>query len=138
MNDQPYQAAIDACNQCAAACDHCAASCLHEDDVKSMTRCIALDMDCAQLCRLAAGAMARGSEHASAICKLCAELCEACAEECGRHAMEHCQQCAAACRDCAAACHHVVGMPAAKQGAMGAGTMGAGTTGAGAMGSTAH
>src|SRR5213079_1635844 len=47
---------------CAAACHHCAAACLREDDVKTMTRCIALDMDCAAACEFAAAAVARGSE----------------------------------------------------------------------------
>ena len=99
-----FQSCIDACNACATACDNCAASCLREDEVKMMARCIALDMDCSQVCRLAAGVMARASEHAAALCRLCADICRACAEECGKHQMDHCQQCAAACRRCAEEC----------------------------------
>src|SRR3546814_7834325 len=95
---------IDACYACATECDHCAASCLGEQDVKSMARCIKLDMDCAQICRLAASYMARGSEFAQALCRLCAEVCEACAAECAKHEMDHCQRCAQACRQCAEEC----------------------------------
>lgn len=69
-----------------------------------MARCIELDMDCAQICRLAAGYMARGSRFAEALCGLCAEICQACAQECAKHSMEHCQRCAAACRACAQEC----------------------------------
>ena len=95
---------IEACNACAIACNHCAAACLKEDDVKMMARCIALDMDCAAMCQLAAAAMARGSEHVNAICSLCADLCEACGDECAKHKAAHCQSCATACRACATAC----------------------------------
>lgn len=104
MPHQTYAACIEACNGCATACHHCAASCLKEPDVQMMARCIALDMDCAAACQFAAAAMARGSEHAKAICALCAGICETCGEECARHRHEHCQACAKACRDCAAAC----------------------------------
>lgn len=69
-----------------------------------MARCIALDADCAAICRLAAGYMARGSELARQICQQCAQVCEACADECARHRMDHCQACAEACRRCAQEC----------------------------------
>ncbi|RYZ27031.1 MAG: four-helix bundle copper-binding protein, partial [Sphingobacteriales bacterium] len=54
MPNQQFASCIEACYSCAAACDFCAASCLQEEDVKMMARCIAMDMDCAQICRLAA------------------------------------------------------------------------------------
>ena len=82
---QPWADCIEACDACARACDHCAAACLDEPDVQAMRRCIALDMDCAAICRYAAGAMARDSEFAMQMCGVCAEICEACGEECGRH-----------------------------------------------------
>jgi hypothetical protein len=104
MSDNRYAACIEACNACADACDHCAAACLAEEDPKAMARCIALDMDCAQLCRLAAGYMARDSENAAAICALCSEICEACSGECEQHDMDHCKACARACRRCADEC----------------------------------
>jgi hypothetical protein len=99
-----FDSCIEACNACADACDACASACLQEDDVKMMARCIALDVDCAAICRLAAGFMARGSEHARALCRACAEVCQACADECARHPHEHCRRCAEACRRCAEEC----------------------------------
>lgn len=107
MQHKQYDACIDACNECAVACNHCATACLQEDDVKMMARCIALDIDCAAICALAAGAMARGSEHAQAICALCAEICQACGDECAKHDMAHCKQCAQACRRCAEECRRM-------------------------------
>lgn len=110
MPHQQFQSCIDACNSCATACDHCAAACLQENDVKHLVRCIQLDLDCAAVCRLAAGAMGRGSELAGMICDTCVKVCDACAEECERHsAMEHCRECAEACRRCADECRRMAG-----------------------------
>ena len=93
-------------------------SCLQEEDVKMMARCIALDIDCAQVCTLAAAAMARESEHAKAVCILCATICEACGAECAHHAthgmawhgMAHCQVCAEACTACVSECRQMASM----------------------------
>lgn len=99
-----YAACINACNACAAACEHCSTACLHEPDPGHMARCVELDIDCAAICRLAAAAMARGSEFAEALCNVCAQICEECGDECGKHAMDHCQECAEACYRCAQEC----------------------------------
>lgn len=72
-----------------------------------VARCIALDIDCAQICRTAASYMARGSEFSSEICKVCADVCDACADECSKHQMGHCQECAQACRRCADECRRM-------------------------------
>ena len=104
MSHEKHQNCIDACNACGALCDHCSVACLNESDATAMARCIQLDMDCAAICRLAAGYMARGSEFAKDICDCCAKVCSACADECAKHQMEHCQKCAEACRKCAEAC----------------------------------
>lgn len=104
MLNQKFNACIEACNACYIACNHCAASCLQESDVKTLSKCVALDMDCAAVCSMAAGAMARGSAHAKAICAVCADICQACAEECGKHSKDHCIECAKACQQCADAC----------------------------------
>jgi hypothetical protein len=101
---EKYASCIQACYACATECNHCASACLKEDDVKMMARCIALDMDCAQICALAAGPMARGSENVRELCNACAAICDACGQECGKHKHEHCQRCAEACRRCAEEC----------------------------------
>ena len=104
MAHQQYNACIAACHACADACDHCCIACLGEPEPRRLARCVALDIDCAQICRFAAAAMSRGSEFAGAVGGFCAEICEACEAECAKHAHDHCQMCAEACRRCAEAC----------------------------------
>lgn len=100
-----YQKCIDACYACAETCDVCASKCLDEEDVRTLARCIRLDADCADMCRLAAAYMARGSQFARKLCSLCADVCNACADECEKHKhLKHCKKCAAACRACAGEC----------------------------------
>ena len=69
-----------------------------------MAKCIALDMDCADICAPTAAAMARDSEHVAHLCRVCAEICEACGAECEKHEADHCQKCAEACKRCAQEC----------------------------------
>lgn len=107
MPNAQMQACIDACDACALACEHCSVACLAEPNVKDMARCIALDMDCADICRLASSYMARNSEQTALLCETCAGVCERCAEECGKHKMDHCQACADACNRCAEACRQM-------------------------------
>jgi hypothetical protein len=117
MAHPQYASCIEACHQCAVACHQCATACLQEQDVKMLARCISLDLDCAAICELAAGAMARGSECAPQICALCADICEACADECARHtAMQHCVACADACRRCADECRRMAQHPGSSTG----------------------
>ena len=104
MAHEQFATCIEACAECADACDHCSTACLQEPDPKPMARCVALDIDCAAICRLATAYMSRGSEFAGSLCTLCAEICEACGEECAKHAMKHCQDCAEACKRCAREC----------------------------------
>jgi hypothetical protein len=105
------QACIDACNACATACERCAVACLAEPDPGRMARCIALDMDCAQICRMVASWLARDSENAKLLCEDCAEVCERCADECDRHPAEHCRACAKACRAAMQACLRMAQAP---------------------------
>jgi hypothetical protein len=91
--------------ECSFACNACSTACLEEKDVRMMSDCIKLDMDCAQICELTAAFFGRGSAHTIHIMKECAEICSQCADECGKHAdMDHCKRCAEACRKCAKAC----------------------------------
>jgi len=109
-----FRACIDACNLCVGACDRGAAACLAAPNVQELNRSIALAIDCAAICRLAAGFMSRDSEFALLVCAACAEVCDACARECeGQARMEHCQQCGAACRRCAEECRRVGVVPRA-------------------------
>ena len=104
MLNQQTQNCLTALYECSTACLQCAAACIKETDPKMMAACIAHDLECADICRLAAASIARDGAHAKAICALCAKACLACAEECGKHQFDHCQQCAEACKRCATAC----------------------------------
>jgi len=109
MTFKNQQELVHALNECAAICDRCAASCLEEKDIQMLAKCIKLDIDCAQLCRVTASFASRGSAHTIILLDECAELCNVCAEECEKHShMEHCQQCAEACRHCAEICSQMI------------------------------
>lgn len=109
MSHEKNIALIQELNNCAMECSHCAMACLDEEDVKMLTRCIKLNIDCADVCRLAASLLSRGSEHGLHLLDECAELCDACADECESHAdMGHCKKCAEVCRHCAGTCIEMV------------------------------
>lgn len=95
---------LRACNECAVACLQCASACLKEDDPKPMAGCVVLDVECADICRLAAASISLGGSQMQAVCALCASTCKACAAECAKHDMDHCQECSQACERCADAC----------------------------------
>lgn len=99
-----HQNILEALARCVAACEHCSTACLGEDDVKMMVPCIRLDRDCADICRLTAAFIARGSDHATHVLRECIEICQKCHDECARHPAPHCQECAAACQACVEAC----------------------------------
>ena len=86
-----YKKCIEACYLCATACDNCAASCLDEENLEMMRECIKLDMQCANICRLAAQFMTLNSGSAQDLCRLCADVCQKCGDECGKHEHDHCQ-----------------------------------------------
>lgn len=104
MMNEMQRACIEACNACYVSCLQCVAACLKESDVKSMTNCIALDLECAEICRLCVSSMARNGACMKQICDLCAKACDMCAAECAKHAHAHCKECADACKRCAEAC----------------------------------
>lgn len=104
MATELYQPCIDSCQKALLACETCAEACKSEGNAQMMQRCIALDIDCAEFCKLAIDFMQRESEFCSLICEDCAEICRECAEECAKHPQEHCQICAQMCNACADTC----------------------------------
>lgn len=106
---QENRAVLDALSRCIAACELCADACLDEQDPKMMVSCIRLDRDCADICRLTAAFIARGSDHAQHVLRECIEICQKCYTECSQHEDAHCKQCAAACQACLEACRAFAG-----------------------------
>jgi hypothetical protein len=85
-----------------------------------LRRCIALNLDCADICGATATVMTRQFEANRAVLRAqlesCAVVCEACAAECEKHGKmhAHCAACADACTRCAEACRALLGsLPAA-------------------------
>ena len=108
LQSQNYRTCIDAGHECLEACEICAVKCLHDEDVKSMTKCIELCLTCSHTCAAASLVMSGESDYSKKVCGLCAEVCEACADECEKHSnMDHCRQCAGICRKCAEECSRV-------------------------------
>lgn len=110
MTEEKFEDCIAACDSCAVACSHCATACLEEQEVRNLTRCIQLDMECAVICRSASALMSLTSKYSQKLCGLCEEICSVCAEECEKHGekgMKHCRDCAEACRKCAAECREM-------------------------------
>ena len=98
---------IESLENCVTACNHCASSCLREDNVEAMTGCIALDLDCADICNTTLKLLARNGGNINIrMIEICRDTCAECAEECEKHGHEHCQQCARACRRCEEHCRN--------------------------------
>ncbi|UXY13667.1 four-helix bundle copper-binding protein [Chitiniphilus purpureus] len=110
MPQPDFGACLRACTECADACDACAAASLRQEPWMAMAGCIAVAIDCAAMCRVVAGFMARASAHGGAVAEACAKLCEICALECARHDVPQCQACAQTCRDCARHCYDVAAL----------------------------
>jgi len=107
-------AGIDACFECAQTCTACADACLSEDMVAELTKCIRIDLDCADQC-LATGKVL--SRHAACDAKLtqavleaCVTACKVCGDECASHAdmHAHCRICAKGCQRCEQACRDLL------------------------------
>ena len=107
MDQELYDACIEACRACEEACEQCTSACLREHEVQKMTACIKLGLDCAELCRLAKVLLVRRSRFAIEMCRVCMIACEAYARECHRHAQPFCRSCGEACRRCAEVCREI-------------------------------
>jgi uncharacterized membrane protein len=110
---------IEECFACAQSCVACADACLREQQVAELTRCIRLNLDCADICETTGRIVTRQTEPQPELVRTmveaCAAACRRCGEECERHAEhhEHCRVCAEACRRCEQACEDALGVLAA-------------------------
>lgn len=113
MAHKQYSDCIEACLSCAEACDRCVEASRNDPNPAMLTRCNALCMDCAAMCRLTVGYMTRDSEFVDLICQDCAEICESCVEECMRFQDqdEAYRQCTDACHKCMEECLKMGTMP---------------------------
>jgi hypothetical protein len=91
-------------NDCADTCDMCYNACLNEEEVAMMARCIELDRECADICRLTSSVLSRDSENRELYLRLCGKICQICADECAKHDNDHCRKCSKTCQECAEMC----------------------------------
>ena len=114
LNLDGVAAAIDACLTCEQTCTSCADSDLAEPDVAELSRCVALCLECADVCWLVARTLSRPArwDHfvVHRLLQACVRTCTSSAEECARHAEHHrhCAICAKVCRACARACSELL------------------------------
>lgn len=100
------QKMIDELYFCAAQCTHSYDACHLEKENEKLQRCMMLNQDCADICRLTGQLLERNSENVDLFLKLTGEICEKCAAECETHTdMEACVKCADACHKCAEMCN---------------------------------
>jgi hypothetical protein len=114
VDQDKLAACIEACYSCSQTCTSCADACLSEHMVAELTRCIRLNLDCADVCAATGAVLSRRTEGdldvTRAVLEACATACAACADECERHASmhEHCRVCAESCRRCEQACRDLL------------------------------
>lgn len=107
-------ATIDALSDCAQACTACADDCLSEEMVAELTKCIRLNLDCADVCTATLRVVSRQTDYDAnvtrSVLQACITVCKSCGDECERHAQmhEHCRVCAEACRRCEQACNDLL------------------------------
>jgi hypothetical protein len=110
LDRQKLAAAIDTLIACSQACTACADACLSESMVAELTKCIRIDLDCADICATTARVLSRHTGYDVTVSRdlleACATACKSCADECETHAgmHEHCRICADTCRACERAC----------------------------------
>ena len=99
---------IEACSECHETCERMIYQhCLKLGGKHAEPEHLRLMADCAQICRVSADFMVRGSPRHAQTCGICAEICAACADDCER--VGDMDDCVSACRRCADACREMAG-----------------------------
>lgn len=99
---------VDDCLTCASTCNATLAHCLAKGGKHVDAQHIALMLDCAAICEMAAASMSRHSPVHAQLCGACAEVCQACESDCRTFANDPImQECADVCRRCADSCNRM-------------------------------
>lgn len=98
------QQCIDMCGECHSTCETAIDHCLRATDRADMSHLRTL-MDCADICRMTADLMLRGSAMSGQMCGMCADICTRCADACRQISGDQTMQdCADTCMRCAEMC----------------------------------
>lgn len=113
VNKQDLAMCIEACFDCTQTCTACADACLSEQMIMELTRCIRVNLDCADACDSTGRVLSRHTGYDANITRsmlqACAQACKSCGDECEKHAhLQHCAVCAQACRRCERACRQLL------------------------------
>lgn len=113
VDKQALAACVEACFDCAKACTACADACLSEQMVAELTRCIRVNLDCADVCDATGRVLSRHTGYDAnvtrAVLQACAQACKSCGDQCDQHTrMRRCAVCAQACRRCEQACRQLL------------------------------
>ena len=113
VDRQDLVESIEACFDCAQACTACADSCLSEQMVAELTRCVRVNLDCADVCDTTGRVLSRHTGYDAnltrAVLEACIQACHSCGDECEKHTqMEHYAVCMRACRRCEQACRRLL------------------------------
>lgn len=96
------------CLDCYEACIRTEEHCLEMGGRHVQAEHLRLLRDCASICRVSADFMLRGSAHAPALSRVCAEICRRCADDCASFAGDtEMKKCAEQCRRCAESCERM-------------------------------
>jgi hypothetical protein len=91
---------VDACLVCSFECQNYATVCIEMNDKKYLNL-ISICRDCADICSLCAGLIARGSTFSDQLAAMCTAICKECIKECERLFGENYNSTIInACRDC--------------------------------------
>ena len=77
---------IEACGDCAEACTQCADDCLSEQTVQELTKCIRLNLDCADVCATTGRVVSRQTGYDANVTRAVLQACIAACRSCGMRA----------------------------------------------------
>jgi hypothetical protein len=113
--DKTHMECLDACTACSAVCNEMSHHCLMQvekgsSDREHHSRAHQLAADCATICAVSAGLVARQSPLMDVGCTACAEACRRCADHCekGQDSAAVMKECARICRECERTCREMV------------------------------
>jgi hypothetical protein len=108
--DEIVLACVELCIDCHDACLKAIRHCLRKGGRHGDPRHLGLLMDCAEICRINADFLDRGSERQGLLGPLCLEVCERCVHICEAFLGDvTLRQCADICWTCAESCRRLAG-----------------------------
>lgn len=114
MDREALSECVTQLSSCKDTCILCADACLASKRVDQLTRCIRLDLDCADVCETTGRLLLRQLEPDWNLnrkqLEACVAACRICGGECQRHAdmHEHCRICSESCRETEKACERLL------------------------------